>query len=371
MDILFLHLKKIMVLVHTQGGKDRTWRHIDTTFALKDSDYQVLLRRCNKIHKSIDVSKLELVSNDIYYDTSNNYIIKVLNHRNELNNIREIIITDKLSQLCPTNIVNFYGYMKVKSTYYLIMEKISGKSLLKYIIDADSDQLFNVIEKIINCLYELWLDCKFTHYDLHINNIIVTDNHIPKIIDFGTSYMQINDKHLGYIREGITASGRSNFIYQCRSFWIHDVFKLLSSIYILINPNYIIDKAKDNKQKVLSNIINEYNRKYDNYLNLYDDDDIKTVLDDLNNTSLNTRWRNVNLESKRVLKKAEHMKIVQLRFRNFLNDVMIFFNPDFSISWLKSYRRIFYHLQVRPTTDNIDTDFKKFIDYWSTLKIRL
>ena len=360
-----------MGLVSIQGGTDKTWRQIDTTFALKDSDYQNLLRKCNKVQTNIDVSKLELISGNVYYDASNNYTIKVLTHKNELNNIREIIITDKLSQLCPTNIVNFYGYAKVKSRYYLIMERISGKSLLEYIIDANSDQLFNVIEKVIDCLYELWSQCKFTHYDLHISNIIVTDNHIPKIIDFGHSYIQINDKHLGYIKEGSSASGRSSFICQCRSFWMHDLFKLLSSIYLLINPNYIINRAKDNKQKVTSDIINEYIRKHDKYLNFYDDHDIKAILEDLNNNSLNTRWYQVNLEFKRVFKKSEHMKIVQLRFRNFLNDVMIFFNPNFSLAWLNSYRNIFYHLQVRPTQANINTDFKKFMDHWSALKIRL
>src|SRR5690606_10476371 len=84
----------------------------------------------------------------------------------------------------------------------------------------------------------------FTHYDLHLLNIIVKkDPHIihlpngreietrysPVIIDYGSVHVKIDGIDYGrYLPEGYIEN---------EEFWAHDVFKILSMVYD--NTNYV------------------------------------------------------------------------------------------------------------------------------------
>lgn len=364
-----------MALVEEYGKINTSWRNIDTTFACNVNDYYSLLHLCNKIDDNIKVDNFELIANNIYYDKVNNLIIKRLCHINELNNIKEIIMTKLLSEFNPINFPHFKGYNKTVCNccsngyhYYLITEKITGKSLFDYIINSNSQQLVDIIEKIIVCLYEVWIKYEFTHYDLHVNNIIITEDHIPKIIDFGTSYIHLNNKHLGYIKEFRSLNGRMNFINQCNSFWLHDIFKILCSIYIVINPYYIIYQALNYKRELMKDISYACIDINNGYYYEYNNDDVNDALTKINDPELSKRWTTSIKLMDDANKQSQQMQNTQKEFRDFFDQIMLFFNPSFNNTWLSSYRHIYTYLQAKPTIQNVQLDFNKFLTYWFKIK---
>lgn len=84
------------------------------------------------------------------------------------------------------HIAKFYDARIENDFYYARIEYISGNTLKEYLLDMpEFAYRYGILETIINTM-DLVYDLGIYHGDLHTENIIV-NNHIPFIIDFGTS----------------------------------------------------------------------------------------------------------------------------------------------------------------------------------------
>ncbi len=127
------------------------------------------------------------------------------------------------------------------------------KPILMYVLTPKEaviitmNDIKNIFLQLFYALYEAYKRKKFTHYDLHQNNIIVSpiksqekitylagelqiDKFKVVIIDYGSSHIEYEGKHYGRVYNG----GIRNI-----QFWIHDVFKILMYIYKVINHDLV------------------------------------------------------------------------------------------------------------------------------------
>lgn len=131
---------------------------------------------------------------------------------------------------------------------YLVVENVVGIPLKKFLLTASEENIKDVITQVFYALYDAQ-KIEFTHYDLHIDNILikpldrpleieysrkeVITKNLAVIIDLEFSFIKVDNCILG-------VSQISNNIYN-KSFWIHDIFKIVMSLYKF--ANYHIDKG--------------------------------------------------------------------------------------------------------------------------------
>jgi len=114
-----------------------------------------------------------------------------------------------------------------ESCSYLISEYIHGPALEDYLEGADPEVFKKVLLDIIEALYLAYKKLDFTHYDLHLRNIIVTYGDIPVIIDYGTSHIKYHGQSFGQTWQTFGIANRSN--------WAYDVFKLIINLVVLLD----------------------------------------------------------------------------------------------------------------------------------------
>lgn len=202
------------------------------------------------------------------------------NKKNNPENIHEFLVgyicLNELRNLlsCP-NFAYIYGIFQCPGT---IIENGEIKSICNFNdISYSTDNIFNVIDEyingttlyesikneklsvknllylfiqILNALYIAQKNFEFTHYDLHLQNIICRKvdieryyvkafnnshilseiNIIPTIIDFGSSHVKVNDKNLGFTNLN---SDLSYFILNSM-FPLYDAYKLLMAILLSV-----------------------------------------------------------------------------------------------------------------------------------------
>lgn len=105
--------------------------------------------------------------------------------------VQEIKIMHKLYHENLVRIFNFYLYPEV-STGYILMEYIVGKSIDEYIAGKNLPWDFDFVEKIFIQLLDAFNFLEqngILHRDIREKNILVTENNIVKIIDFGLGKM--------------------------------------------------------------------------------------------------------------------------------------------------------------------------------------
>lgn len=205
-------------------------------------------------------------------------VFKYSKHIN-YNSILEYNTMCSLSTLCSPHFCKAFGYEEIflnpskkkienpfnnshKIKYPIpcvFMEKIIGKSLTKMINSNITDpELFNTINQIMLAISEAQEVLKFTHYDLHSDNILITktdisihayifpDNQIytvetyglcPVIIDFGFSYIQdLNNKPL-YASLSHTDCGFTSYTSDSIS----------DSVLFLLSISYYIEKKRNSE----------------------------------------------------------------------------------------------------------------------------
>lgn len=121
----------------------------------------------------------------------------------------------------------------------IVYEYINGPILLDYLKTATVEQLCSIYLQIIKALYLAYTKVGFTHYDLHLRNVIVKhdDNTVyPVIIDYGTSHIIYRRKHYGI----------DSYQYSIapRQYWVHDIIKLLLHTYTEINQDYVLNMTR-------------------------------------------------------------------------------------------------------------------------------
>lgn len=116
-----------------------------------------------------------------------------------------------------------------------------------------SKKMLDILLELFTNLYHVHKDTGYTHYDLHLGNIILTNENIPYIIDYGFSHVTYNGKYYGkYMPEGE--------IYN-RPMWLHDVFKVLMCCYYVL-----YEKMVKPKEKKILNIMSLIRSNYEEIL---------------------------------------------------------------------------------------------------------
>ncbi|MGN0599679.1 MAG: serine/threonine protein kinase [Oscillospiraceae bacterium] len=99
-------------------------------------------------------------------------------------------------------VVNVKDYIAENGTGYIFMEFVSGKSLEAYLSEHGGkisfDEAANILKPVIAALSRVHHK-KIIHRDISPDNIILTENHGPMLIDFGASRQYDTDKSISVI----------------------------------------------------------------------------------------------------------------------------------------------------------------------------
>lgn len=102
------------------------------------------------------------------------------------------------------NLVRVIEFFRCGSRYYLISEKVEGKSpSMEYIASLDEEKKLLLLKSVAHCFYDLH-SVGIVHSDVKPNNILVkatkNGNYVAKLIDFDSGFLKgdaINNKELG------------------------------------------------------------------------------------------------------------------------------------------------------------------------------
>ena len=102
------------------------------------------------------------------------------------------------------NLVRIIEFFRCGSRYYLISEKVEGKSpSMEYIASLDDEKKLLLLKSVAHCFYDLH-SVGIVHSDVKPNNILVkatkNGNYVAKLIDFDSGFIKgdtINNKELG------------------------------------------------------------------------------------------------------------------------------------------------------------------------------
>lgn len=202
-----------------------------------------------------------------------------------------LYVTNKMRHLLP-NFMYVYGYTRCAppildddgnlltwctsnqpDSSYLITEKIiNGQSFKDFFDNTDLKFIdFQLIFlQLLNALNQGFKRYKFTHNDLHHNNVIIrkfqskvavpyydassnvtgyiASKYIPVIIDYGTSGSQIGNQLIGIF--GLAKSG----ISPTRPFPMYDIYKLLCFLYEKLSTS---KNAKSNEGSVIRTFLSQ------------------------------------------------------------------------------------------------------------------
>lgn len=102
------------------------------------------------------------------------------------------------------NLVRITEFFRCGSRYYLITEKVEGKSpSMEYIASLEDDKKLLLLKTVAHCFYDLH-SVGIVHSDVKPNNILVkatkNGNYVAKLIDFDSGFLKgdvIENKELG------------------------------------------------------------------------------------------------------------------------------------------------------------------------------
>lgn len=122
---------------------------------------------------------------------------KLLTPSRKKNAEREIKILTKLNH---PNIIKLYKTVENQKSLNLILEYVSGCSLMSYVKKRhnkklDESEARRIFKQIIQGL-EYCHNLNITHRDIKLENILIDPHHCVKIIDFGFSTCFSNDKKI-------------------------------------------------------------------------------------------------------------------------------------------------------------------------------
>lgn len=250
---------------------------------------------------------------------------------------------------------------------FLVSEFINGPTLNKYLQTANVAQLKKVYMDIIEALFFAYQEIKFTHFDLHAGNIIISSSNgveIPVIIDYGTSRIEYNGKMYGggspvYVRRDGThvllSEEDIQKIYN-KPMWFFDIIKLLLSSYC------IIDNATYNYLKLLKEISKEEKSRdlvsstLENYVKVNDRINIRRIQGRLNDIN---EILNILYEKRKEIDAVEP-EYYPIDFLPYLSKLLYpFFQQDVSTEFLLDFNEFF----TIEYDYNTDLTFQEYRDY--------
>jgi len=290
---------------------------------------------------------------------------------------------------------NFYYIPSVNNWYakegqiytYVVYEYIPGVTLEDYILTCSTEQLRVVLWKLINALHKAHNCCGFTHYDLHLGNVIVSEDDEPYIIDYGSSHVNINlsDNRISIGR--VLEEGNINN-YSC---WQHDLLKLLMFIWSNLQPDLVYATLHQLCMNKYDKLCRE---AFDIKESIYPQWYIKELSNKLLNcTDDNTRHKLSAKLSKVILKNRHYKKeLIDVEkdinyYDNLMNSISLDNLPpraydllpsittliewitkeECTVPWYKDYVRIYRYRQVTSKMLTVYYDFDTFIETARTL----
>jgi hypothetical protein len=142
---------------------------------------------------------------------------------------------------------NIFGLsIKYNGSLIYVYKYIEGKSLKDKVIYMSHNELKEVLYNLLTLLHKLYKLYDFTHYDLNLNNIIISDNEVY-LIDYESCYYKDKDDIPHYNQYfDIHPNNKKN--------WIHDVFKILMWLWKYTNIDLLVEKIEEDKNGELSEI---------------------------------------------------------------------------------------------------------------------
>ncbi len=142
--------------------------------------------RAHDVQKSREVALKELFTTICRRDE--NHVQVEENHRAVFDaaKVRFLEQARVLTQLRHTNIVRVLGFFEENNTAYLVMEVLSGQTLLDMVQERgalDEDEALRLIEPLggaLEAIHRLGL----LHLDIKPENVVVTENHRVVLMDF-------------------------------------------------------------------------------------------------------------------------------------------------------------------------------------------
>jgi hypothetical protein len=189
-------------------------------------------------------------SESIIYLVDKNTICKVPKNDNYINNIIRSYYIGKVLNTLQYIVPNFMRTYKLEKNkrgqFLLYTEYVSGKTFMEMLSTLSFSDFLNIFLQVLLALEIARQYYNFTHYDLHLSNIILKPLKVPLtytvkinnkkyvfhtckylaiIIDFGYSYLQLND-------EIICAEGLEEYGINSENSPSIDMYKLLFHSYI-------------------------------------------------------------------------------------------------------------------------------------------
>lgn len=115
-------------------------------------------------------------------------------HKSNVTRSKEEII--KLSRLNSHDVVKMYSFNKIEGNAYCIMEYIKGRTMRSYLhmYRPGPSMRYELAMQIIDGLQRCH-KIKVYHGDLHLDNIMITEENEIKLLDFGTSVFSREYSH--------------------------------------------------------------------------------------------------------------------------------------------------------------------------------
>ena len=244
-------MSKMDMLVIAMGGEDE----VDTSFThltvtgRPNLDPRELINEYpevtpNHYHDPAAMSLIHIGRFGRVYETDN-MIVKVLQKNQATDEeidefYREIIIGLEITKLNNPAFVKTLGYATMEDkdgdeSVYLYREKVEGIVMQDFVCQCSAATLKKLLRQLLVDYAAVVKSLNFSHYDLHLANIIIVganrdqimmdgDQLRAVIIDFGSSHISLAAGDVGQAMP-------LNAVYADRSMWTQDIFKLFGYLY--------------------------------------------------------------------------------------------------------------------------------------------
>ena len=142
--------------------------------------------------KTIGEGNFAKVKLSIFKPTKEEFAIKIINKKKLQKKMKNTIFreNDIISQLKHPNIIKVFEILEDSENYYIIMENCKNGELFDYIVahqnlsENEASIFFYQLIKGVEYIHSK----NIVHRDLKPENLLLTENYILKIIDFGLSH---------------------------------------------------------------------------------------------------------------------------------------------------------------------------------------
>lgn len=167
-----------------------------------------------------------------------------------------------LAKLSHPNIVTVYDLISENEKFFIVMEYVTGENVSDYIINKRSafelNRCINIFKHILSAFSYAHSE-GIIHRDIKPSNIILQQNDVPKILDFGIA--KITDKNFGLT---ITGTKMGSVFYMSPEQVLGepvdkrtDVYSLGVTLFEMLTGSLPFDVTTDSEYKIQAKIVNE------------------------------------------------------------------------------------------------------------------